>query len=126
MNSVYRILALTAALTAGCGPGLQAPADSGRAEQTLRTTLDAWQRGDTPESLRKATPPITVADVDWAGGYRLTGYQVQGAGDRSGVDLRFAVTLTLKDPKGKTVQKSTAYVVGTNPALTVVRNDPDS
>jgi hypothetical protein len=126
MNHVTRTLALAGLLAAGCGPGLQTPAGPDQARDALRTALDAWQRGDRPDALRAASPAVHVRDPDWAAGRRLTQYQIAGDGGRSGVDLRYTVRLTLTGPKGKAVQKDTAYVVGTSPALTVVRNDPDS
>jgi hypothetical protein len=122
MKNLTRLASLAVLVAAGCGGGrLQAPADPGRAREALCSALDAWQRGDPPGS-----PAARVNDLDWSAGYRLARYQVAGYGDRDGIDLRYRVTLTLKDPKGNTVRKDTAYVVGTNPVPTVVRLDPDS
>jgi hypothetical protein len=126
MKTRTRILSLVLLLTAGCGPRLQAPADPGQARDALCTVLDAWQHGRPPASLRGAAPAVHVNDPDWSAGYRLTGYQLAGDGARAGIDLRYRVTLTLRDPKGKAVRKDTAYLVGTNPVLTVVRHDSDS
>jgi hypothetical protein len=126
MNKLTRILPLAVLLAAGCGPGLQAPADPARAKDALRATLDAWQRGDRPDALRTAAPAVHVNDPDWSAGHRLRRYQIAGEGGRSGVEMRYPVRLTLTGPKGQAVRKDTAYVVGTSPVLTVVRNDPDS
>jgi hypothetical protein len=126
MNTLRRILPLGVLLAAGCGPGLPAEADPGLARDALRNVLDAWQRGDRPEALRAASPAVHVNDPDWSAGRRLARYEIAGEGGRSGVDLRYAVRLTLTDPNGRAVRKDTAYVVGTSPVLTVVRNDPDS
>lgn len=123
-NHLYLCIALFAA---GCGgPSLQTPADSGQARQALCTTLDAWKRGDSVESLRGASPAVQVNDPDWPAGYRLTDYQVADQEARHGTDLRYHVALTLKDPNGRIVRKNTTYIVGTNPVPTVVRNDPES
>jgi hypothetical protein len=126
MTKLTRALPLAVLLAAGCGPGLQAPADPERAREALQTVLDAWQRGDRPEALRTASPAVHVNDPDWSAGRRLTRYQIAADGVRSGVDLRYTVRLTLAGPRGQAVRKDTAYVVGTSPVLTVVRNDPDS
>jgi hypothetical protein len=127
MNKPKPIYFCMLLLAAGCGgPSLQAPADSGQARQALCTTLDAWKRGKSVESLRGASPAVQVNDPDWPAGYRLTNYQVADQEARHGIDLRYRVALTLKDPKGRIVRRNTTYTVGTNPVLTVVRNDPES
>jgi hypothetical protein len=126
MKHLTRTLPL-AVLLAGCGgPALQAPADPARARQALRTALDAWQQGGQPGSLKSGSPAVHVSDQDWSAGYRLTRYQIAEDGQRAGVDLRYRVALTLLAPRGQTVHKDTAYLVGTSPVLTVVRLDPDS
>ena len=122
MKNLTRLVPLAVLLAAGCGGGrLQAPADPGRAREALCAALDAWQRGEPP-----GAPAVRVNDPDWSAGYRLTRYQLASAGDRDGIDLRYRVTLTLRDPTGKTVRKATNYVVGTSPVPTVVRLDSDS
>jgi hypothetical protein len=126
MNNLTRTLPLAVLLAAGCGPRLQAPADPAQARDALRTALDAWQRGDRPDALRAASPAVHVNDPDWSAGHRLTRYQIAAGGDRAGTDLRYPVRLTFTGPKGQTVQKNTAYMVGTSPVLTVVRHDPGS
>jgi hypothetical protein len=126
MNMLKSTLPLAVLLAAGCGPGLPAEADPAQARGALRSVLDAWQRGDRPEALRAASPAVHVNDPDWTAGHRLTRYEIAGDGGRSGVELRYPVRLTLTGPKGQAVRKDTAYVVGTSPVLTVVRNDPES
>jgi hypothetical protein len=126
MNHTNKLLSLTLLLAAGCGQSLQTPAEPTQARETLRSVLDAWQRGDALDSLRSASPPIQVNDPDWAAGYRLTRYQLAPEGERAGLDIRFPAVLTLQRPNGKTLRKSAAYMVGTSPALTVVRHDPQS
>jgi hypothetical protein len=126
MNQLKRLACLAVLVAAGCASRLQTPADPADAREALRGALDAWQRGDAPDALRDAAPVVHVSDPDWSAGCRLTRYHIAEGDDRSGIDLRYRVTLTFRDPKGKLVQKKTAYVVGTHPVLTVVRNDPDS
>lgn len=127
MNNLKRISLCMVFLAAGCGgPSLQAPAEPGPARQALCTTLDAWKRGESVESLRGASPAVQVNDPDWPAGYRLTHYQVADTEARDGIDLRYRVALTLKDPRGRIVRKNTSYTVGTSPVLTIVRHDPES
>jgi hypothetical protein len=126
MNKLIRILPLAALLAVGCGKGLQAQADPDQARQALCTVLDAWQRGDAPDSLRTASPAVHAKDLDWSAGYRLARYQVASEGGRAGTDLRYAAMLTLQDGRGRTFLRNAAYTVGTSPVLTVVRQDPES
>jgi hypothetical protein len=127
MKYLTRIAPLAVFLAAGCGgPSLQAPADPARAREALQSALDAWQRGEPPDSLRVASPAVLVKDPDWSAGYRLARYEIGADGDRAGVDLRYPVRLTLTDARGRTVRRNITYTVGTSPALTVVRHDPAS
>jgi hypothetical protein len=114
-----------AALGLGCGGGsLPRSADPDRASEALRTALDAWQRGEAAASLKDHRPAITVIDHDWQSGLRLTRYELTGAAQPSGTDRRCEVNLWLQDPRRKPAPKTVAYTIGTDPALTVVREDP--
>ncbi len=117
--------ALAAILAAGCsGRAVSTPVDPERARAALRTTLDAWKRGDTPESLKTASPPIVAQDFDWMGGATLVAYELTDDGKEDGPNLQIPVKLTLKPPQGAEVEKPVAYVVGTSPSLTVFRAFP--
>jgi hypothetical protein len=126
MNKLIRTSLLAVLLASGCGTHLQAPADPDQARDALRTALDAWQRGDRPDSLAGAGQGVQVNDPDWSEGCRLTRYDIAGDGKRAGIDLRYQVTLTLTDSNGNRVRKDAVYVVGTSPVLSVVRYDPGS
>lgn len=127
MNRRTRLLFPTLLLAAGCGgAALQAPSDPAQAREALCAALDGWQRGDAPASPGGVAAAVRVVDPDWSSGYRLTRYQITGNGNRAGTDLCQRVTLTLRDLRGKTVRKATAYLVGTSPVPAVVRQDPDS
>lgn len=110
-------------LVAGCGGRRVAPpVDPERARAALRTALDGWKSGATPDSLRRGPAAITAQDFDWMGGSQLLDYRVEGAGDDDDANLRIPVTLMLRDPSGKEVTKRVKYVVGTSPAVTVFRD----
>lgn len=113
------ILALALAALTGCEPAAS-PADPAAAQQALTRALDAWKKGDAPESLATASPSITVADQQWQKGAKLLEYVVAEKSAASGFDQSFTVTLTLDDPAGKKTQKA-AYSVSTHPKLVVVR-----
>lgn len=112
-------LAAVCVALAGCGPtARQADPDAARA--ALRQALDAWKKGESPESLKAASSPVTVADQQWARGAKLIDYELSDKTTANGFDQRFTATLTLADPAGKKTQK-VAYDVSTHPSLVVVR-----
>lgn len=82
----------------------------------LKTTLDAWKAGETIDSLKTKTPPITAQDFDWMAGKKLTAYEVVGEGVPQDANLRVEVKLTIDGS-----EKKVAYIVGTDPQLTVFR-----
>lgn len=108
---------------AGCSSGRQyAPSvDPDRAHAAVRTTLESWKGGGTPEALRSGPEAITAQDFDWMAGYALLDYRIDGEGQDDDANLRIPVELTLRDPGGKEVKKRVVYVVGTGPAVTVFR-----
>jgi hypothetical protein len=117
------VLACTPLGWTGCsGISPPKPADSVQARQALRMALDTWQKGAAPASLKDGEPPIQIVDHQWRSGYKLVRYQV--GGDRPlGANLRCQVQLSLKNTKGKPLQKRAVYSVGTSPVLTVVREE---
>ncbi len=116
-------LALAALVAAGCAETITAaPLDSSKARDALKTTLEAWKRGDEPSALKSASPAITAQDLDWLAGSKLVSYEVKGEGTGVGSNLRVPVQVTLTDKDGKDVVKTVNYVVGTSPSLTVFRD----
>ena len=116
---MFVALGVGLAALAGCGPtAKQADPDAARA--ALRQALDAWKKGDAPESLKSVSPPVTVSDRQWQQGAKLLDYEVSDKTEANGFDQRFTAKLTLDDPAGKKTQKA-AYDVSTHPKLVVVR-----
>jgi hypothetical protein len=108
----------------GCGAGGAAEqADPAKAQETLRSALDAWKSGEKLEELEKRTPPIHVKDLDWFGWFKLIGYQADSAGKLVGYDMTYVVALELESPKGKSVKKNAVYTVSTRPELLVSRQE---
>jgi hypothetical protein len=104
----------------GCSEVPQA-ADADAARVALHSALDAWQRGDSFDSLGSAQPPIYVTDWKWRSGAKLARYEIN-TGDRAlGADLRCPVQLWIDKGKGKPVREIAEYNVTTHPALTVAR-----
>jgi hypothetical protein len=98
------------------------PADPAEARRALRLSLESWQSGAAPTSLKEKEPPIVVVDHQWRGGYQLVRYQL-GADGHIGTSLRCHVQLALRNTKGRLLHKKAVYTVGTSPVLTVLREE---
>lgn len=113
---------LVIGLLVGCGGPRAYKVNPETARQTLIQVLDHWQAGETPESLRDLTPEIVVQDFDWAGGAKLTEYEIDGDGEARDANLYVTVRLSLVASDGRESTKVVRYVVGTAPVLTVFRD----
>jgi hypothetical protein len=117
------VLAAVLAVLAGCSRNSpSAPADPDRARDALRSSLDAWQQGETPHTLKERRPAIFVVDYEWTGGHRLLRYQIE-KDELIGNQLRCHVRLTVQNQQGRVVQQAAAYSVDTDPVVTVHRDD---
>jgi hypothetical protein len=117
-------LLLLAAMAAGAGCSSSPPeaADAEQARSALNRALDAWQHGESAESLKQQDPALVVIDYDWESGFRLLRYQVEQ--DLAvGAERRCQVKLSLRNSRGQTVEKKAIYSIGTHKALTVVREE---
>jgi hypothetical protein len=97
-------------------------ADEEKARKTLETAMTAWQKGETVDGMKKASPSIVVADPRWERGDKLSRFEVSGEGKPSGAERAFTVTLWLVDSRGKVAREQVVYKVGTDPILTVFRS----
>jgi len=109
-------LALLVGLSPGCGSSPQ-PVDASKAKQSLIAALDAWKRGDRPESLK----PVVVQDMDWMNGAKLVAYELAGNAKEDTLILRCPVKLKLVGADGKESERTVTYIVGTSPVTTVFR-----
>src|SRR6516225_5790229 len=92
------LLACAIVLPLGCGGGTPPAADPGKASESLRLALDAWQGGAAPDSFQQEQA-IIVNDYEWRSGVRLLSYQVDKE-EPLGADLRCFVQLSLRDTRG--------------------------
>jgi hypothetical protein len=118
-------LFLTALLAsaAGCGRAKPQPANAELARETLRTALETWKQGESPDSLRSGTTPIHVADQDWTRGAQLLDYQIDLRDQMFGGALRCQVKLSLQDPRGKKRIKKAIYSIATEEVIFIARED---
>src|SRR5262245_24172263 len=93
---------IAAAVLAGCcEPGF-APLDPDRARDALHAALAAWTRGEAPESLAHLKPCVHVGDPEWSGGrVKLVRFEAAAPPEVVGAGLRFRVTLTTRDARGR-------------------------
>lgn len=109
-----------AATAAGCSQGVAHPVDPDSARAALKTTLDAWKEGKTPDSLASASPAIVAQDMEWMSGAKLLDYSVvSDTPADANLDARVKLTLSAK---GKKVEREAKYLVTTSPAVTVFRD----
>ncbi len=105
----------------GCaGTPLPPEADSDKATAALRAGLDAWKKGEKPESLQRGAPAIYFTELRWNAGDRLLDYRLSEAAERFGQSLRCWVTLELQDASGKRIQKKMTYNIDTDAANVVI------
>lgn len=113
---------LTLAVAAGCGGPESAPVDATKARDALRSALDSWKRGEKPDRLHTATPPVFVTDPDWMGGGVLREFKLLDDGAAMDSNLHVKVRLTVRPAGGEEfVTRDVTYVVGTAPNLSVSR-----
>jgi hypothetical protein len=119
-----RLLAALAliAVTGCAGTSAPVTAEQDKARKTLETAMMAWQKGETIDGMKKASPSILVADPRWERGDKLSKFEVSGEGKPSGAERAFTVTLWVADSKGKDTREQVVYKVGTDPILTVFRS----
>jgi hypothetical protein len=120
------VVALAALAPSGCRRSSEVHAvDPPRAREALKTALDAWKGGQSPESLKSSSTPMTIQDLDWAGGAKLIDYQILDDGKALDANLSIRVKLVLdgRDKKtGKANEKKVWYLVTTSPSVTVFRD----
>lgn len=115
------LVGVTLLVVAGCTGAVAEPPSAEQAREALVTALDAWKHGDTPTDLQARQPAVHVADEDWSAGCKLQAYQILPGQNEQGASLRVKVSLSLRDAKGKSVEKRVAYFVGTRPVITIGR-----
>ena len=122
-RSVFILTALVCMLHAGCSPSVAPMSDAGKAKELLQTSLDAWKSGANLDDRRKASPPIYVTEDLWRSGAKLSEYKLVGESEVLGSNIRFMVDLKCTTKSGKAMEKTVRYLVTTQPALTIVREE---
>jgi hypothetical protein len=120
MTRVF-IPALALLAGAGCGSGRPA-ADVERGRQAVVAALDGWKANDPPAKLKNLPDPVEFSD-ELRATCALVDYAL-GRVDTSDKEvIRYAVTLTLRDKKGKVSEREVVYAVALRIPV-VVSRDP--
>jgi hypothetical protein len=126
---IASLAVLATLLLPGCGDPSRAHAvNEVSARDALKTALDGWKNGQTPESFATAASPMVVQDLEWGSGAKLLDYQLVDDGKAYDANLRVQVKLSLAGGRGKAApatdktEKKVWYVVGTSPKVTVFRD----
>ena len=117
---MHRTFILIVLFVGGCSAPLPPAADSGQARSALQTALDAWQKGETPQSLQSRSPAIHVNDPGWSSGEQLIKYEILSE-QSHGQSWNCQVLLTVQ-VRGAAAQQQADYVIDTKPAIVVVRS----
>jgi len=115
------LLIVTAGCASGAGRTVEPGYDTGKARTALVAALDAWKKGEA-RTLTRRNPPIRFVDEDFVAGLRLSDYEIEEPDAPAGPHQDVHVILSLRDARGKVVQRETQYQVATEPALAVLRS----
>ncbi len=114
----WRVALIATACLAGCGVRQRAaPLDVELAREVLKTSLEAWKKGDSTDTLKNGSPSIIAQDPDWVAGARLVAYTLDGDDKRVAENLFVPVSLTLKPENGNQATQNVSYVIGTTPQV---------
>ena len=105
----------------GCG-SRRPESDVERGRQAVVAALDAWKANDPPARLKSLPDPVDFTE-ELRTTHALTEYAL-GKVDASDKEvIRYAVTLKLKDRKGKVSEREAVYAVALKTPV-VVSRDP--
>ncbi len=111
---------LPIAFFTGCGaPPLPPMANADEARSALSTSLEAFKRGETSESLTKRSPAVYFNDDRWQAN-KLIAFTILDGHEVYGQSVRLTVNVTFKKPDGTQVERKVPYLVDTAPAIVIV------
>ena len=117
MTRLAFVLVLFAA--AGCGGRPASEVERGR--QAVVAALDGWKANDPPAKLKSLPDPVEFTD-ELRATHTLTDYVLGKADDSDKQVIRYPVTLTLKDKKGKESRREVVFEVALKNPVVVARD----
>ncbi len=116
-------IVLVLLLQFGCGPGTAPMSDAAHAKVLLQKMLDEWKSGTSLGELKKRNPPVYFSEDLWRSGAKLSEYSMSEETEVLGSNIRFKVHLKFTYKGGKAIERPVRYLVTTQPALTIVREE---
>jgi hypothetical protein len=116
------LMALCLGPLLGCSKGPAGPADIDKAGPALRTALEAWKDGKTPQELAGQSPSIVMNEDDWREGKRLLDYRMEEAGALQGRQVVWWAQIKLEGKGGRPESRRAKYLIDTTPRLVIVRD----
>jgi hypothetical protein len=114
------IPAVALLLGVGCSSGRPA-AEVERGRQAVVAALDGWKANEPPAQLKALSDPVEFTDEQRTT-HALVDYTL-GKVDASDKEvIRYAVTLTLRDRKGKVTEREVVYAVALKTPVVVARD----
>src|SRR5262245_37974072 len=81
----------------GCHKSSMPPqANADEARIALTTALEAWQHGETSETLAARSPPLYFNDQRCVPGIKLLSYKIEDGHDYHGLTVRLRADLTMR------------------------------
>jgi hypothetical protein len=121
LSVVPLVLALAAVLS-GCGKGGLSQQDLDRARGALESSLNAWQKGESPAKLSNLDPPVEMVDMDWKSGHRLLEHRIKSVEGGQAETAHSWVVLSLQTRKGKKLEKEVLYDIKLGDPITIGRD----
>ena len=109
--------------TMGCSPRTAPMSDAAKANELLQSMLNEWKSGTSLAEIKKRNPPVYVTEDLWRAGATLDEFTMLGDREVLGSNIRFQVKLKCLSKNGKAMERSVRYIVTTQPALTIVREE---
>jgi hypothetical protein len=124
-RAIPLLILLVPLAVSGCNSGGAADLAVERdlARESLAAFLDAWQAGQTADDLKNRSPSIIAGDHAFATGTKLVSYTLVGDDTDDGANLHTTVDLVLQDDQAGEVKQRVAYIIGTEPVITIFRAD---
>lgn len=109
----------------GCGPKAGSPykLDRALAFDSMKLFLETWRDNGSLAALKDRTPSIVGKDADWNKGAKLLSFTIPSDGKDDGTNLYLDVQLELETSSGEKRQKTIRYIIGTQPVVSVFRDD---
>ena len=111
---------LLVGLLMGCGSS-RSQADIDRGRDAVVAALDGWKKNEPPAALKSRPDPVEFTE-ELRTSYTLVEYTLGKADTSDKEVIRYAVTLKLKDRKGKSSEREVVYAVALKSPVVVARD----